>query len=164
MTINGKYYTEPEAVTYIKELEAACKRYEDENRSLTDKLDEIGKAYNEQVSLVGWLEEQNKELGRCADNIYNDLIIGYKKGRCAICKRNESTGLIGRCKSCFDGSEWVWRYADKYGIGNEKCDCYESGHWYLGDDAGTCNGTKEREACNCGGDKSKCDYYKTSDQ
>ena len=62
MTINGKYYTEPELAAYVKELEAACKRYEDENRSLTDKLDEIGKAYNEQVSLAGFLEEKNSEL------------------------------------------------------------------------------------------------------
>ena len=38
------------------------KRLMDENRSLTDKLDEIGKAYNEQVSLAGFLEEKNSEL------------------------------------------------------------------------------------------------------
>ena len=50
--------------------------------------------------------------------------------------------------------------AKAYDIESSVCECYEHGHWYLGDDAGTCNGTKEREACNCGGDRGKCDFYR----
>ena len=38
------------------------------------------------------------------------------------------------------------------------CHCYEEGHRYL-KDHGTCNGTKDREPCTCGGDERKCDYY-----
>ena len=30
------------------------------------------------------------------------------------------------------------------------CDCYEDGH---------CNGTKERDACQCGGQIAVCDFY-----
>lgn len=41
----------------------------------------------------------------------------------------------------------------------DKCSCYEPGHWFLGDGAGTCNGTKEREPCYCEGKRSRCDYY-----
>ena len=32
----------------------------------------------------------------------------------------------------------------------EPCNCYEDGH---------CNGTKERESCNCGGQTAVCDFY-----
>ncbi len=39
-----------------------------------------------------------------------------------------------------------------------KCPCWENGHWFL-KDHDTCNGTKEREPCKCGGDRSKCDHY-----
>lgn len=87
MTINGRYYTEPEALAYISALE---KR----NAELVDLT-------------CGWMDA------------YKDLILGYKKGRCAICKHSESTGLIGKCKECHDYSKWVWRYAEKYGIETE---------------------------------------------
>lgn len=50
--------------------------------------------------------------------------------------------------------------AKAYDIEPSVCECYERGHWYLGDDAGTCNGTKEREACNCGGNRGNCDFYR----
>lgn len=30
------------------------------------------------------------------------------------------------------------------------CSCYDNGR---------CNGTKEREACECGGNEAKCDFY-----
>ena len=62
MTINGKYYSEPEALAYIKGLEAACKRYEDENSSLSEKLDNLGADYNAQVSVIGFLEQDNKKF------------------------------------------------------------------------------------------------------
>ena len=116
MTINGKYYTEPELAAYVKELEAACKRYEDENRSLTDKLDEIGKAYNEQVSLAGWLEEKNAELEaeraalikqldedieEYSKSIYGDLYKGMQAGymvlRSHLLREPESEGDRKKC-------------------------------------------------------------------
>jgi hypothetical protein len=39
-----------------------------------------------------------------------------------------------------------------------KCYCDSSDDW-LGDGQAHCYGTKEIEICNCGGDKSKCDFY-----
>lgn len=39
----------------------------------------------------------------------------------------------------------------------QKCQCWEQGSWVEGCD--TCMGTKEKDPCTCGGDKTKCDYY-----
>ena len=38
------------------------------------------------------------------------------------------------------------------------CSCYHDEKNFLGK-RGVCWGTKEREACSCGGDASKCDFY-----
>ena len=38
------------------------------------------------------------------------------------------------------------------------CECWERGHWWL-KDHDTCNCTREREPCTCGGDTAKCDFY-----
>lgn len=38
------------------------------------------------------------------------------------------------------------------------CKCYHAERNFVGK-IGVCWGTKEREACSCGGDKSKCDFY-----
>lgn len=38
------------------------------------------------------------------------------------------------------------------------CKCYHAERNYLGK-IGVCWGTKECEACSCGGDESKCDFY-----
>ena len=40
-----------------------------------------------------------------------------------------------------------------------KCSCWEKGHWFI-EGYDTCNGTREREPCRCGGDRNKCDFYK----
>ena len=40
-----------------------------------------------------------------------------------------------------------------------KCECYNIDSDGLGGFIPRCNGTKEREECQCGGDKSKCDFY-----
>lgn len=37
------------------------------------------------------------------------------------------------------------------------CECWEQGSYIAGYD--TCRGTKEREPCECKGDRSKCDFY-----
>lgn len=54
--------------------------------------------------------------------------------------------------------------AKAFDIEPEVCDCYESSEdvkrIYRGALNGMCNGTKERELCGCGGDRSKCDFYK----
>lgn len=39
-----------------------------------------------------------------------------------------------------------------------KCKCYCEEYNYAGD-IGKCNGTRERDACSCGGDEAKCDFY-----
>jgi predicted Zn-ribbon and HTH transcriptional regulator len=38
---------------------------------------------------------------------------------------------------------------------SNKCDCYALG----ADHKGHCNGTKERDVCNCHGDRTLCDFY-----
>ncbi len=38
------------------------------------------------------------------------------------------------------------------------CKCYHEEKNFLGK-VGVCWGTQERDACSCGGDKSKCDFY-----
>ena len=38
------------------------------------------------------------------------------------------------------------------------CKCYHAERNFVGE-IGVCWGTKEREACLCGGDESKCDFY-----
>ena len=38
------------------------------------------------------------------------------------------------------------------------CECYRDEKNFLGK-VGVCWGTAERDACSCGGDKSKCDFY-----
>ena len=53
------------------------------------------------------------------------------------------------------------KMADSW-IAKQKCSCYEEGHWYL-KDCGTCNGTKDREPCNCAGNRTKCDFYSNDD-
>lgn len=40
-----------------------------------------------------------------------------------------------------------------------KCECYNKDNDGLGGFIPRCNGTKEREECQCGGDESKCDFY-----
>ena len=50
----------------------------------------------------------------------------------------------------------------------DKCECYEvrdkytynsAFNKYLVTKTGICNGTKEREECDCGGDEAKCNFY-----
>lgn len=72
MTIDGIYYTEPELMAKFRQMQETIQRLEGENYKLTEKREEIGTAYNEQVSLVGWHEEREKEYKRllllaCAD-------------------------------------------------------------------------------------------------
>ncbi len=38
------------------------------------------------------------------------------------------------------------------------CECYRAENNFLGK-VGSCWGTQERDACSCGGDKSKCEFY-----
>lgn len=40
-----------------------------------------------------------------------------------------------------------------------RCECYNIDSDGLGGFIPHCNGTKEREECQCGGDESKCDFY-----
>ena len=58
MTIDGRYYTEPELAAKFRGMQETIQRLDGENYKLTEKLEEIGTAYNEQVSLVGWYENK----------------------------------------------------------------------------------------------------------
>lgn len=60
--INGRGMNAPELKAYISELEAALKRYESENRELSEKLDELGRDYNMLVDTKEFLEKENKRL------------------------------------------------------------------------------------------------------
>lgn len=45
-----------------------------------------------------------------------------------------------------------------YSNDTTKCDCYsviDNGDWV----EARCNGTRERDFCNCGGDRTQCDFY-----
>ena len=44
-------------------------------------------------------------------------------------------------------------------IEDVKCDCYHESDRYKPYSDGECWGTKEKDPCNCGGDKSRCEYY-----
>lgn len=41
----------------------------------------------------------------------------------------------------------------------KKCGCWDEVHPGWAYSSGVCNGTKERDACDCGGDERKCDFY-----
>lgn len=41
----------------------------------------------------------------------------------------------------------------------KKCECWDEVHPGWAYSSGVCNGTKERDACDCGGDERKCDFY-----
>ena len=62
MTIDGVYYTEPELAAKFRQMQETIQRLDGENYKLTEKLEEIGTAFNEQVSLAGWYEERIKDL------------------------------------------------------------------------------------------------------
>jgi hypothetical protein len=56
----------------------------------------------------------------------------------------------------------------KGGISMEKCDCYQESYEITGwlgpyeqirKLRKRCNGTRERDECSCGGDRTKCDFY-----
>lgn len=61
--------------------------------------------------------------------------------------------------------EWCKDFDERY---KEKCDCYSVKEEIIGwDDSNIpqkktisrCNATKERDVCNCDGDKNKCNFY-----
>lgn len=64
MKIDGVFYTEPELTAKFRQMQETIQRLDGENHKLTEKLEEIGTAYNEQVSLAGWYEEREKEYKR----------------------------------------------------------------------------------------------------
>lgn len=73
MTIDGIYYTEPELMAKFRQMQATIDRLDSENYKLTEKLDEIGTAFNEQVSLVGWHEEREKEYKQLLKAAIEDI-------------------------------------------------------------------------------------------
>ena len=52
----------------------------------------------------------------------------------------------------------VWNSVPKIAE-STTCSCYAEGNSFLGNNYGTCNGTKECEPCTCKGDKNNCNFY-----
>ena len=144
MTIDGKYMSEPKVQAYISKLQAELGSAEDyidsrneriaelegENYKLTEKLEEIGTAFNEQVSLVGWYEERVKDL-------ISELEIVTKQEK--ECKRllkeavpiiNNMFPEVGSCWGCANHDE-----------ANDRCkagafeECAEVCKWKHADEA-----------------------------
>ena len=83
------------------------------------------------------------------------LAMGDKKGSALkeLCK-------FYYCDDDYDLTPINDAMADRW-IAAQKCSCYEEGSWVQG--CGTCNGTKDREPCNCAGNRTKCDFYSNDD-
>lgn len=87
------------------EMRERIERLDSENFKLTEKLEEIGTAYNEQVSLVGWHEEQEKEYKRLLKAAIGTLNDGSCGKDCSKCKWNN-----GGCEmSC----RFAWIHTDE---------------------------------------------------
>lgn len=64
MTINGREYSEPELMAKIRAMVDEIKRLESEKYALSEKLGDIEKDYNEQATVIGFLEQDNERLKR----------------------------------------------------------------------------------------------------
>jgi hypothetical protein len=90
-------------VLRICQLEETIKRYESENYKLTQELEQLGTDFNNQVSLVGWHEEQEEKYKRLLGKAMKTLNDGSCNKDCRQCKWN------GNCEfSC----RFAWRYGD----------------------------------------------------
>ena len=71
MLINGIEYSEPEIIAKFRmfsdeivRLNEILKRYEAENFTLQEKLDQLGEEYNAQTAVIGFFEQDNERLKR----------------------------------------------------------------------------------------------------
>lgn len=91
-------------VLRICQLEETIKRYDSENYKLTQELEQLGTDFNNQVSLVGWHEEQEEEYKRLLGKAMKTLNDGSCNKDCRQCKWN------GNCEmSC----RFAWKYGDE---------------------------------------------------
>lgn len=110
MTIDGVYYTEPELAAKFRQMQETIQRLDGENVKLTEKLEEIGTAFNEQVSLVGWHEEREKEYKRLLEQAIQDIIYLMRyHDVCEVCALMDDEGI---CHSDDDDCDknYKWRY------------------------------------------------------
>lgn len=119
MLIDGRYYTEQEISQYFHDYAAQCNRLADKvdelketikhldskNYNLTEKLEEIGTAFNEQVSLVGWHEEREKEYKRLLKSAVGTLNDTSCTKDCRKCAHN-SDGCDYSCR-------FKWNHTDE---------------------------------------------------
>ena len=85
-------YTERLLAAKIRQMQETIERLDGENHKLTEKLEEIGTAFNEQISLVGWHEEREKEYTRLLKQAVEDIRkLGNPGGDCLY---------LGGCKNC----------------------------------------------------------------
>ena len=87
------------------EMREQIERLDSENYKLTEKLEEIGAAFNEQVSLVGWHEEREKEYKRLLKEAVGTFNDSSCNKDCRQCKWNN-----GGCEmSC----RFAWIHTDE---------------------------------------------------
>ena len=94
---------------------------------------------------------KNSELKKKFADLLENLKIDYDW---AIANEWESPIMLSDdIKDCYSLIKAVIiPYID--GQSKEICECYKTEYGKT-----VCYGTKEREACSCGGDKNKCNFY-----
>ena len=111
--LNAEGYTEPELAAKVRQMQETIQRLESENYNLTEKLEEIGTAFNKQVSLVGWHEEREKEYKRLLKEALHDIIYLMRyHDPCEVCALLDDEG---ECHSDGDDCEknYKWRYNEE---------------------------------------------------
>ena len=110
MTIDGVYYTEPELMAKFRQMQETIQRLEGENYKLTEKLDEIGTMFNEQVSLVGWHEEREKKYERLLKSAVNVLktFIPCDEDYCRECQNKALNN-----NACDYDDHFIWIYLNE---------------------------------------------------
>lgn len=83
------------------------------------------------------------EVVRATINDEGYLILNLKEDNCC------PSYMVRRAKRCLNDYE-QGVYFGRYGIRKE----------FIEEEHPCCMGTKECDACTCGGDKNKCDYYR----
>ena len=104
MLINGIELSEPEIRAKLKamaeeivRLNEVIKRYESENQKLTEKLDDIGEQYNAQVTVIGFLEEDNKRLDDKNKELKRLLKAAVEFRKSGYCTKNCSECVASPC-------------------------------------------------------------------
>ena len=102
MTIDGKYYTEPELAAKFRQMQETIDRLDGENYKLTEENEKLGGLYNDASLGIGYLEQRCEEL-ETREKEYKRLL-----------------------KAAVDDFHWLAEWRDKCalcGSRNVECDC-----------------------------------------